>query len=154
MRVYHGSTHIVEFPSVRIKNNTKDFSWGFYCSNDLKATKIWTMKHKELPILNVYDYKEVDTLNILEFKEMNDEWLEFIQKCRRGFVHHYDMVIGPMLDDSVKEEVEQFFKGKFSRGELWERLQDKKPVNLITFHTVRALTHLKYIGSINLNHQE
>lgn len=147
MRVYHGSTRKIEFPSVRVKIRTKDFSWGFYCTDDLQRARVWTSRHKDLPILNVYDYKEADHLNILKFEEMNDEWLDFIEKCRRGFVHHYDIVKGPMLDDLVKGEVEQYYSGKLKRNELWERLQDKKPISLISFHTVRALTHLKYIGS-------
>ncbi|MGL4910937.1 MAG: DUF3990 domain-containing protein [Romboutsia sp.] len=32
---------------------------------------------------------------------MIDEWLAFIAKCRNGFVHDYDVVEGPMVDDTL-----------------------------------------------------
>lgn len=147
MRVYHSSTQIIEFPAVKIKNDTKDFSWGFYCTNDLTAVRIWSKKIGRKPIINVYEYKEDTNLNILCFEKMTDEWLDFIMKCRKGFVHHYDVVIGPMLDALIKNDVESFFKGDLSRVEFWESVQSKQPIKQISFHTIRALTHLKYIGS-------
>lgn len=33
MVLYHASKEIVEFPEVRKTRYTKDFSWGFYCTN-------------------------------------------------------------------------------------------------------------------------
>ena len=147
MRVYHGSTRIVEFPVIRVKNHKKDFSWGFYCTNNLMAARLWAVKNKNTPIINAYEYKDDSNLNILCFEKMTDEWLDFIAKCRKGFVHHYDVVEGPMLDDKVKEAVEQYFKGSLSRPQLWEEVQLKKPIHQISFHTIRALNNLHYIGS-------
>lgn len=34
--LYHANKQIVEFPEVRKTKFTKDFSWGFYCTNNLK----------------------------------------------------------------------------------------------------------------------
>ena len=150
MRVYHSSRQIVEFPAVKIKNYTKDFSWGFYCTDDLHAVRIWTKERREKSIINVYEYKEDSNLNVLCFEKMTDEWLDFIMKCRRGFVHHYDIVIGPMLDDHIKKDVEDYFNGRLSRQAFWEKVQHKKPISQVSFHTIRALTHLKYIGSERL----
>lgn len=31
---------------------------------------------------------------------MSDEWLDFITDCRSGKVHSYDIVEGPMADDT------------------------------------------------------
>ncbi|MFR6582944.1 MAG: DUF3990 domain-containing protein [Ruminococcus sp.] len=31
---------------------------------------------------------------------MNDEWLDFIARCRSGESHSYDIAEGPMADDS------------------------------------------------------
>ena len=147
MRVYHVSTHIVEFPSVRIKHYTKDFSWGFYCTDNLRETRLWAEKRKKSPIINIYEYHEDPNLNILCFDKMTDEWLDFIAKCRRGFVHHYDIVKGPMLDDHIKEDAERFFEGKLKRAEFWETVQLKKPISQISFHTIHALKNLKYLDT-------
>ena len=32
--LYQGSNIKVEFPEIRKTKYTKDFSWGFYCTND------------------------------------------------------------------------------------------------------------------------
>lgn len=32
--LYHGSFEINEFPEIRKTKYTKDFSWGFYCTNN------------------------------------------------------------------------------------------------------------------------
>ena len=32
--LYHGSKEEVVYPEIRITRYTKDFSWGFYCTNN------------------------------------------------------------------------------------------------------------------------
>ena len=34
MEIYHGNKEIVQFPEIRIQKYTKDFSWGFYCTEN------------------------------------------------------------------------------------------------------------------------
>ena len=53
------------------------------------------------PIINYYEYKPNKNLNILKFSEISDEWLDFIAKCRSGKTHIYDIVEGPMANDTV-----------------------------------------------------
>ncbi|MBE6023130.1 MAG: DUF3990 domain-containing protein [Cellulosilyticum sp.] len=150
MRVYHASTHIVEFPSIRVTRHTKDFSWGFYCIDRLMAVKQWAQHNSKTPIINIYEYEEDNNLNFLYFDKMTDEWLDFIVKCRKGFVHHYDVVKGPLLEEDINIDVENYLNGKISSIEFWEKMQSKKPIGLISFHTVRALSHLKYVASENV----
>ncbi len=140
----------MEFPAVKIKKHTKDFSWGFYCASDLMAVRAWAKKEGKKPIINFYEYKESTNLNILCFEKMTDEWLDFIIKCRKGFVHHYDVVIGPMLDDLIRSDVEAYLRGDLDREAFWEKVKTKKPISQISFHTIRALTHLTYVGSEKL----
>ena len=35
MELYHASKEIVQYPEVRKAKYTKDFSWGFYCTNNM-----------------------------------------------------------------------------------------------------------------------
>ena len=92
MELYHASGETVEYPEVRIGKYTKDFSWGFYCTNNKEQAKKWALKHEENPTINIYVYRENPELKILKFEEMNDEWLDFIVKCRNGEIHDYDIV--------------------------------------------------------------
>ena len=76
MELYHASGEIVEYPEVRKGKYTKDFSWGFYCTNNKEQAKKWALKHAENPTINIYIYTENSELKILKFEEMNDEWLD------------------------------------------------------------------------------
>lgn len=44
MEIYHGSNEIVLDPEVRISRYTKDFSWGFYCTNNKLQVEKWALK--------------------------------------------------------------------------------------------------------------
>lgn len=36
MELYHASKEIVQYPEIRKAKYTKDFSWGFYCTNNMQ----------------------------------------------------------------------------------------------------------------------
>ena len=94
--LYHGSKEEVVYPEIRITRYTKDFSWGFYCTNSYQQAYRWADRRSADGIVNVYRYVENPDLKILRFPEMSDEWLDFIAKCRAGETHPYDIVEGPM----------------------------------------------------------
>lgn len=59
-------------------------------------------------IVNVYSYTEDNALKILRFEKMTEEWLDFVGKCRGGYIHDYDIVEGPMADDTIWNFVNDF----------------------------------------------
>ena len=81
MKLYHAGKEIVEYPEIRKTRYTKDFSWGFYCTNIKEQAVRWARRGSGHGIVNVYDYTSDETLLILSFKEMTDEWLDFIVEC-------------------------------------------------------------------------
>ena len=101
MELYHGSGQKVEFPEIRKTRYTKDFSWGFYCTKSYEQAYRWAERKHENGVVNVYSYTENPELKIRKFDKMSDEWLDFIAKCRAGMVHEYDIVEGPMADDTI-----------------------------------------------------
>lgn len=139
MTLYHASKEIVEFPEVRKTKYTKDFSWGFYCTNNYKQAVRWANRGVGNPVVNIYTYKENKELNILRFNEMTDEWLDFIAQCRKGKLHRYDIVEGPMADDTVWNYVNDFLYGEISREQFWLLAKFKYPTHQISFHTLAAL---------------
>ena len=78
---------------------------------------------------------------------MTEEWLQFVVNCRRGLKHGYDIVEGPMADDTMYNYVQNYMDGKISRAAFWELAKFKYPTHQISFHTISALDTLKYIGS-------
>lgn len=147
MLLYHASKEIVEFPEVRKTKYTKDFSWGFYCTNNYKQAVRWANRGEGTPIINIYNYEENKSLSNLKFTEMTDEWLDFIAKCRKGELHRYDIVEGPMADDTVWNYVNDFLYGEISREQFWALAKFKYPTHQISFHTLAAIDCLIFEGS-------
>ena len=78
---------------------------------------------------------------------MTEEWLDFIISCRNGQSHQYDIVEGPMADDTIYNYLQNYLDGKISRAAFWELVKVKYPTHQISFHTISALDTLKFIGS-------
>lgn len=144
VELYHGSVEIVEFPEIRKTKYTKDFSWGFYCTNSYEQAYRWADRRREDGIVNIYKYQENKDLNILKFEKMSDEWLDFIAECRNGKIHDYDIVEGPMADDTIWNFVNDYLLGNISRNVFWEYAKFKHPTHQISFHSIRALNCLTF----------
>ena len=151
MLLYHGSNEIVEFPEIRKTKYTKDFSWGFYCTNDYEQAQKWAYRRTGAGIVNIYSYTPNDELKILKFDKMTDEWLDFIGECRNGYIHGYDIVEGPMADDTIWNFVNDFLEGNISRSVFWEYAAFKHPTHQISFHTIKALSCLNFERSEKVN---
>ena len=151
MEVYHGSGDVVEFPEIRMGKYTKDFSWGFYCTNNLEQARKWARRNRKSPTVNIYKFQPEDNLSILKFETMTDEWLDFIATCRKGAIHSYDIVEGPMADDTIWDYVQDYFAGSISREAFWQLAKFKYPTHQISFHTLKALACLTYERSELLN---
>lgn len=144
MILYHARKEIVEFPEIRKSKFTKDFSWGFYCTNNYDQAVRWANRDEGTPTINVYQYTPNNRLNILSFEKMTDEWLDFIATCRQGSIHDYDIVEGPMADDTIWNYVNDYLYGDISREQFWALAQFKYPTHQISFHTLAALNCLTF----------
>ena len=146
--LYHASGEIVEYPEIRKGKYTKDFSWGFYCTNNIEQAKKWALKRSVSPTINVYRYVENPNLKILKFEEMNDEWLDFVAKCRNGGIHSYDIVEGPMADDTIWNFLQDYLSGEISREIFWGLAKFRYPTHQISFHTLEALDCISFERSM------
>ena len=146
MTVYHGGYQAVEKTEIRKGRNTKDFGTGFYCTIIKEQAQRWARRY-DTKVVSVYDVYLKPDLKIKEFKDMTEEWLDFIVSCRRGISHTYDIVEGPMADDTIYNYIQNFMDGKISRAAFWELARFKYPTHQISFHTVSALDTLQFIKS-------
>lgn len=144
MTLYHASKEIVQFPEIRKARYTKDFSWGFYCTNNFEQAVRWANRGEGEPIINCYSYKQDNTLSILKFNSMTDEWLDFIAKCRNGNTHQYDIVEGPMANDTIWNYVNDFLSGRITRKQFWVLAEFRYPTHQISFHSLSAINCLTY----------
>lgn len=144
MRIlYHGSRVVVNQPEIRIQRFHKDFYWGFYCTELEKQTVRWATRYGS-GIVNVYRFEETEQLRVKRFETMDDQWLDFIAACRSGKSHDYDIVEGPMADDTIFNYVQSYLDDEITREAFWALAKFKYPTHQISFHTARALAALTF----------
>lgn len=145
--IYHGSKEEVEFPEIRKAYYNKDFYFGFYCTLIEEQAVRWATRFGKPGIVNRYKLIVDESLNVLKFEKMTEEWLDFIVACRSGKSHQYDIVEGPMADDTIFNYVQDYIDGRITRTAFWELAKFRYPTHQISFHTVRALDCIQFEGS-------
>ena len=70
--------------------------------------------------------------------------VRFCCQCRSGIPHDYDIVEGPMADDTIYSYVQDFLDGKISREAFWALVKFKYPTHQICFSTEESLKTLKF----------
>ena len=155
MTVYHASDVEVRNPEIRKTRYAKDFGSGFYCTLNYEQAERWARRDRNLvPIVNYYAYENVPGLACKTFPGMTDEWLDFIADCRGGLTHEWDIVEGPMANDTVWNYVNDFVSGAISREAFWALAKFKYPTHQICFHTPAALRCIKFIRAEELPREQ
>ena len=147
---HQGDKNVLNEPKIYLDGSHKDFGYGFYCTNSEKQAKRWALTKRNRHVVNVYSYTENKNLNCRIFKEMSDEWIDFVVSSRQGKRHDYDIVEGPMADDTIWNYVDDFARGMIYRTAFWELVKFKYPTHQIVFCTEAALKCLEYDRSYEL----
>lgn len=155
-RVYHGSMDEVVNPEIRQPNRSLDYGSGFYTTTSYEQAKRWVerrMKDKGVAIgyVNIYelDEKLVKNMKSLFFEKPTEEWVSFVMRNRteRNFIHDYDVVYGPVADDSVYTQFALYEGGIISLPTLIHELKTYKLVDQYLFHTEKSLLAIKFVKS-------
>jgi len=160
MILYHGSTIVVDEPKVLISERLVDFGAGFYTTANREQAVRWaqrvSVRRKVAEqIINEYEFdldKAEKELRILRFDEPDRTWLEFVCANRSGrdTDELYDVVFGPVANDTVYAVVQFYENGIYDIEEAIKRLKVQTLYNQILFHTDKALTFCKYKGFENI----
>lgn len=107
------------------------------------------------PILNTYLFDDSliktghSPLSIKVFEEYSVEWAEFILKNRKNLsdkpVHSYDIVVGPIANDTVGLQMRRFMQGYISVERMIEELKFRRPAIQYFFGTELAISYLRKI---------
>ena len=158
-KIYHGSFEVVESPEIRQPNRSLDYGSGFYTTTSYEQAKKLVerrMKDKGMAVgyVNVYELNDIalENMKVLSFEKPTVEWVNFVMKNRteRGFSHDYDIVYGPVADDSVYTQFTLYEGGIISMTTLIQELKTYKLVDQFLFHTEKSLTAIKFIESIEI----
>lgn len=158
-RLYHGSNVAIERIDLSMSKRGKDFGKGFYLNaNPEQAIEMAVRKSRLLnegyPTLSCFEFDHdlavKNGLEIKVFPDYSEEWAEFVVLNRRNNsdnpAHPYDIVIGPIADDTVGVQIRRYIMGYLSASALVEELKYKGNHSIqYFFGTLRALEFLKHI---------
>ena len=155
MELYHGSDVIVDKPVLIPQLRTLDFGRGFYTTANREqaaafARKVAERRESDKGFISVYEVAPLKVLrrelDFLEFMSPDHNWLDFIFHNRSGAYSgkSYDIVYGPVANDSVYRTFVAYEDGILSKDETIERLKVVKLYNQMTFSTDKALSYLTY----------
>lgn len=156
MKVYHGSTAVVECPDVRKGRKNLDFGQGFYLT-DIKQQAIdWATRpinHGKVQYLNCYEldieFIKNSHYRYKKFESYNEEWLQYILANRHGEepTMILDLVEGGIANDRVFNTIELYDAGLITRAEALNRLVYEQPNNQICILRQEIID--KYLTFIN-----
>lgn len=155
-KLYHGSDILIDVIDLAKGRINKDFGKGFYLTSI--ENQAWEMAKRRArqtpdatPIVTAFAFDDTcltsNELAVKVFDEVSEEWAEFILKnrhaSRSGFRHNYDIVIGPIADDGVVQQLELYEMGLIKLPQLVEVLRYQKLNDQYFFGTELSLTKLK-----------
>ena len=141
MRLYHGSTQIIEKPLVSYGRENLDFGKGFYTTNIQEQAEKWISRFIALgkkSFVSIYEFDNEDIekkCRYKKFSEYNEEWLDFVLACRSGSNDYlnYDIIEGGIANDRVFNTIELYFSNLIDKNTTLNRLKYEKPNNQICF---------------------
>lgn len=157
MKLYHGTNAEIAQIDLNKSKVGKDFGCGFYLSAErAQAEEIAVRKLEQqgTGIAKVYEYEfdeellQNGELTVCRFDGYSEEWAEFVLQNRknrtRNQLHSFDVVIGPIANDTVGFQIRKFTQGIITLPQFIDELKYMKGITFqYFFATEKAISHLK-----------
>lgn len=159
MKLYHGSDILITKPEIEKGRPYKDFGKGFYLSDDLQqarnmASQKAALSPDAVPVVSTFEFRESamtdGSLCVRHFDTYTEEWAEFVlhnrdRKTPQPF-HNYDIVYGPIADDTIVRQMRRFELGDITLEELMRELRYPKGITFqYFFGSEKALKTLTFV---------
>ena len=156
MKLYHGSNILIDKIDLRKSKPNKDFGRGFYLSDNeeqaLEMAKFKTLTLGGEPLISIFEFDENiitnNTLKVKVFQDYSEEWADFVFANREGLdnVEEYDIVYGPIANDTVGLQIRKLKSGNIDKVEFLNRLKYMKGITFqYYFGTENAIKTVKKI---------
>lgn len=154
MILYHGSNTKIEHINLDKCLPYKDFGKGFYLTDieqqALRMAERIARIRGGNPIINKYSFDEINlangSLDIKVFDKPTQEWASFVMANRNKNVvhpvHTYDIVVGPVANDTMATQFRIFEDGFIDLSELTKRIKYRDFTKQLFFATQRAINLL------------
>lgn len=154
MILYHGTNTDFQQIHLDMSRVGKDFGFGFYLTTDKQvATRQAERKLLQYgtgsKIVQSYhlDEEKLDGLKVLRFDSYTEEWADFIllnrQNKEHRSLHEYDVVIGPIANDTVGFQIRRYTEGIITKAQFLQEIMYHQVTMQYFFGTERALTILE-----------
>lgn len=163
IRLYHGSNQEIDEIDLSFGLPDKDFGRGFYLTHlphqaERMALSKGSRSLSGKPTVTVFEFDEEEAkrqkLRIKVFEKPSEAWAKFVSEnrhaSRTGFNHHYDIVIGPVANDSMALQFRLYEQGYITLKQLASRITFPKDNSQHFFATERAIILLRKVEVINL----
>ncbi|MCQ2323240.1 MAG: DUF3990 domain-containing protein [Paludibacteraceae bacterium] len=154
MILYHGTN--IDFQQILLNKSRvgKDFGYGFYLTDNKQvairqAERKFRQYGEGSSVVQVYDFKEEDLqqLKVLRFDSYSEKWADFVllnrQNKHHSSSHNYDIVIGPIADDTIGFQIRRYTEGFITKLQFLEEIKFHQVTMQYFFGTERALSLLK-----------
>lgn len=158
MILYHGSNVVVSEPELIQQNRFLDFGFGFYTTTNKKqaigfADKVYRRKKEGSRIVSIYEIDEQKAFaecDLLQFDTADGAWLDFVSDNRLGnYVGKtFDFILGPVANDDVYTTFTLYSAGILTKEQTLDALKIKKLYNQLVLTSEKALSYLKFIGTV------
>lgn len=155
MRLYHGSNMMIENIDLSKCKPYKDFGRGFYLTEIKEQAEKMAGRTAAIyggePTVTEFEFDEaaLHTLSVKTFENPDKEWALFVlanrsRNCRQP-THCFDIVIGPVADDTIATLFRNFNEGIIDLPTLVNGLKYKKVSSQYLFHSAKAIKYLHRI---------
>ncbi|WP_295729056.1 DUF3990 domain-containing protein [uncultured Muribaculum sp.] len=157
MTLYHGSNIEIDRIDLDKCRPYKDFGKGFYLTDIRRQAERMAARTVKMfrgePTLTSYEFDPEEAarqgLRIKIFNSPDEEWARFIMDNRDINVkqpcHYYDIVIGPVADDTIARLLRMFTENFISEQQLVKELTFSETTSQYFFHTEATIKMLKKI---------
>ena len=160
MRIYHGSTNVIEHPIAAAGRQRLDFGQGFYVTDIKTQAESWAERmqriRQETGIVNVYelDMERVKaTFRYFRFLHYDNDWLQYIVANRMGRtdIKRYDVIEGGVANDRVIDTIEAYMANLMTLDVALRELATHRPNNQLCITNQEVIdTCMKFIESYNI----
>lgn len=155
MKLYHGSNMVIEQIDLSKCKPYKDFGQGFYLTEIKEQVEQMARRTSAIyggePVVTEFEFDEtaLNTLSVKIYQEPCEEWALFVMANRSRNnaqpTHRFDIVIGPVADDTIATLFRNFDDGIIDLQMLVNGLKYKKVSSQYLFHSAEAIKYLHKI---------
>ena len=156
MKLYHVGFDIIKEPDLNAGRRNADFGKGFYLSDNKEFSIRWAKKRKGLTTyINTYEL-DMNDLNIKKLRK-DKHWFKNIYLNRlnvKDIYADYDVVIGPIANDTIFDTLGIITSGIFSDKESLKLMQVGNRYIQVVIKSQKALNNIKWESAEEINEED